>query len=70
MEFVEIMTYALTDIRSDLVDSGSGSSSNMGSATSVINLKSLEEANTVLSLFDPMGMRGKQARWKYDNKEL
>lgn len=48
----------LTTIRTNLVDTESSNSSNMCSATSAINLKSLDEHDADTFLINPMGLRG------------
>lgn len=59
MDFVRILTCALVVTRSDHVDSESGNLSNRGSIASAMNLKSLDEANAVISIIDSLELRRK-----------
>src|SRR4051812_17742697 len=58
MKFVEIFSCALLVTRPNLVYSRSDNSSNRCAAISVVNFKSLDKANVVMSLIDPMELKG------------
>lgn len=59
MKFVEILESIFTITRLDRKDSESDHSSNRCSATSVMNLKSLDEANAVRISHQSNGIEGK-----------
>lgn len=59
MKFVEVLECTLIVTGSEHVDNGSSNSSKILFTTSAVNPNSLDEANVVTSLINPMKLKGK-----------